>query len=169
LSVTIGGIAAPMVGIAHGLTIGGKTVDQINAIVPWEVTAGMALVVVTSNDGASSSVIMPISATGPGIFYIATDSSGVNRPPVYNNSDKTFAYPFGIFGTILPNTRPASIANDVLVIFSTGLGPVTGTPPNGAPATDAKGEFRGKRHHAQTRGPGRRPGGQRSVLRADLL
>jgi uncharacterized protein (TIGR03437 family) len=92
VSVTIGGIAAPMVGIAHGLTIGGN-LTKINAIVPWEVTAGMAPVVVTSNDGASSSVIVPIAVTGPGIFYIAKDSGGVNRPQVYNNSDKTFAYP----------------------------------------------------------------------------
>jgi uncharacterized protein (TIGR03437 family) len=141
VSVTIGGIAAPMVGIAHGLTIGGKTVDQINAIVPWKVTAGMASVVVTSSNIASSSVTVPIAATDPGIFYIATDSGGVNRPLVYNNSDNTFAYPSGIFGTNLPNTRPASIVNDVLVIWSTGLGPVTVTPPDGAPATDSKGNF----------------------------
>jgi uncharacterized protein (TIGR03437 family) len=141
VSVTIGGIAAPMVGIAHGLTIGGKTVDQINAIVPWKVTAGMAPVVVTSNNIASSSVTVPISAADPGIFYIATDSGGVNRPLVYNNRDNTFAYPADIFGTNLPNSRPASIANDVLVIWSTGLGPVTITPPDGAPATDNKGNF----------------------------
>jgi len=141
VSVTIGGIAAPMVGIAHGLTIGGKTVDQINAIVPWKVTTGMAPVVVTSNNIASSSVTVPIAAADPGIFYIATDSGGVNRPLVYNKRDNTFAYPSGIFGTNLPNTRPASIANDVLVIWSTGLGPVTVTPPDGAPATDSKGNF----------------------------
>jgi uncharacterized protein (TIGR03437 family) len=141
VSVTIGGIAAPMVGIAHGLTIGGKTVDQINAIVPWKVMAGMAPVVVTSNNVASSTVTVPIAATDPGIFYIATDSGGVNRPLVYNNTDNTFAYPSGIFGTNLPNTRPVSVANDVLVIWSTGLGPVTVTPPDGAPATDNKGNF----------------------------
>jgi uncharacterized protein (TIGR03437 family) len=141
VSVTIGGINAPMVGIAHGLTIGGKAVDQINAIVPWKVTAGMAPVVVTSNNIPSTSVTVPIAATDPGIFYIATDSGGVNRPLVYNNSDNTFAYPSGIFGTNLPNTRPVSIANDVLVIWSTGLGPVTVTPPDGAPATDNKGNF----------------------------
>jgi uncharacterized protein (TIGR03437 family) len=141
VSVTIGGIAAPMVGIAHGLTIGGKTVDQINAIVPWEVAAGMAPVIVTSNLVPSSAVNVPVAATDPGIFYIATDSGGVNRPLVYNNSDNTFAYPSGIFGTNLPNTRPASIANDVLVIWSTGLGPVTVTPPDGAPATDNKGNY----------------------------
>jgi uncharacterized protein (TIGR03437 family) len=141
VSVTIGGIAAPLVGIAPGLTIGGKTVDQINAIVPWKVTAGMAPVVVTSNNVASSSITVPIAATDPGIFYIATDSGGVNRPLVYNSSDNTFAYPSGIFGANLPNTRPASIANDLLVIWSTGLGPVTVTPPDGAPATDASGQF----------------------------
>jgi uncharacterized protein (TIGR03437 family) len=140
VSVTFGGIAAPIVGIAHGLTIGGKTVDQINAIVPWKVTAGMAPVIVTSQVASSPFNVLTAS-TDPGIFYIATDSGGVNRPLVYNNSDNTFAYPSGIFGSNLPNTRPASIANDVLVIWSTGLGPVTVTPRDGAPATDSKGNF----------------------------
>jgi len=100
----------------------------------------MAPVIVISQV-ASSPFNVPIASTDPGIFYIATDSGGVNRPLVYNNSDNTFAYPSGIFGSNLPNTRPASIANDVLVIWSTGLGPVTVTPPDGAPATDSKGNF----------------------------
>jgi uncharacterized protein (TIGR03437 family) len=138
VSVTIGGLPAPIVAIAHGLPIG---VDQINAIVPWKVTAGMAPVVVTSNLVPSSPVNVPVAATDPGIFYIATDAGGVNRPLVYNSSDNTFAYPSGIFGATIPNTRPACIANDVLVIWSTGLGPVTVTPPDGTGSTDDKGNF----------------------------
>ena len=140
VSVTFNGTAAPMVGIAPGLKIGSQTVDQINAIVPWGVQPGNAQVVVTRNGAASTAVTVPIAATGPGIFYIATDSTGVNRPLAYNNSDNTFAYPGGIFGSNL-KTRPSSIKSDVIVLWCTGLGPVTVTPPNGAPATDAKGNF----------------------------
>ena len=140
VGVTFNGTAAPMVGIAPGLTIGGQTVDQINAIVPWQVQPGNAQVVVTRNGAPSAAVTIPIAATGPGIFYIATDSTGVNRPLAYNNSDNTFAYPAGIFGSNL-KTRASSIKSDVIVLWCTGLGAVTVTPPNGAPATDAKGNF----------------------------
>ncbi len=140
VSVSFNGIAAPMVGIAPKLSINGQTVDQINAIVPWGVQPGNAQVVVTTPGGSSPAVSVPIATTAPGIFYIATDSTGVNRPLVYNNSDNTFSYPAGIFGNNL-KTRPASIQNDVVVIWSTGLGPVTVTPPDGAPATDSKGNF----------------------------
>ncbi len=83
---------------------------------------------------------MPIAAASPGIFYIATDSTGVNRPLVYNNSDNTFSYPAGIFGTNL-KTRPASISKDAVVVWCTGLGAVTVTPSDGAPATNASGGF----------------------------
>jgi uncharacterized protein (TIGR03437 family) len=140
VSVTFGGFQAPMVGIAPALKIGGQTLDQINAVVPWEVMPGTVPVVVTSSAGASAPVTVSIVAAGPGIFYIATDNSGVNRPLAYNNSDNTFAYPSGIFGTNL-KSRPASIANDILVIWCTGLGAVTVQPPDGAPATNLSGQF----------------------------
>jgi uncharacterized protein (TIGR03437 family) len=140
VGVTFNGTAAPMVGIAPGIKIGSQTVDQINAIVPWQVQPGNAQVVVTRNGAPSTAVTIPIAATGPGIFYIATDSTGVNRPLAYNNSDNTFSYPAGIFGANL-KTRASSIKSDVIVLWCTGLGPVTVTPPNGAPATDAKGNF----------------------------
>jgi uncharacterized protein (TIGR03437 family) len=120
--------------------IGNQTLDQINAIVPWKVTPGTASVVVTSNGATSPPVNISIGATSPGVFYIATDSAGTNRPLVYNNSDNTFSYPAGIFGTNL-KTRPASIANDILILWCTGLGAVTVTPPDGAPATDSNGSF----------------------------
>jgi uncharacterized protein (TIGR03437 family) len=140
VSVTVGGFPAPMVGIAPGVKVGSQTVDQINAVVPWEVTPGTVPVVVTTSAGASTPVNVSIAAAGPGIFYIATDSSGVNRPLAYNNADNTFAYPSAIFGTNL-KSRPASIANDVLVVWCTGLGAVTVQPPDGAPATNASGQF----------------------------
>jgi uncharacterized protein (TIGR03437 family) len=140
VSVTFDGVAAPIVAIAPGLKIGNQTVDQINAVVPWEVKSGTVPVVVTNSAGVSASANLSIAAAGPGIFYIATDSTRVNRPLAYNNNDNTFAYPSGIFGSNL-NSRPASIANDILVIWCTGLGAVTVQPPDGAPATNASGQF----------------------------
>jgi uncharacterized protein (TIGR03437 family) len=140
VGVSFNGTAAPMVGIAHNVKIGSQTLDQINAIVPWKVAPGTASVVVTSNGAISPPVNVSVGATGPGVFYIATDSTGTNRPLVYNNSDNTFSYPAGIFGTNL-KTRPAGIANDILILWCTGLGAVTVTPPDGAPATDSNGNF----------------------------
>ena len=140
VSVSFNGTAAPMVGIAPGLTIGGQKVDQINAIVPWGVTPGIAQVSVTRGGASSAIVNVPIASTSPGIFYIATDSTGVNRPLVYNNSDNTFSYPVGAFGTNL-KTRPASIGKDIVILWCTGLGAVTVTPPDGAPATNSSGQF----------------------------
>jgi uncharacterized protein (TIGR03437 family) len=140
VSVTFNGMAAPMVGIAPGLTIGSQKVDQINAIVPWGVTPGTVQVSVTRGGASSAPVNVPIADTSPGIFYIATDSTGVNRPLVYNNSDNTFSYPTNAFGTNL-KTRPASISKDILILWCTGLGAVTVTPPDGAPATNSSGQF----------------------------
>ena len=140
VSVSFAGIAAPMVGIAPGLKIGSQTVDQINAVVPWGVTPGTVPVVVTANNAASPPLNVSIAATGPGIFYINTDSTGVNRPLAYNNRDNTFAYPSDIFGAAI-KSRPTSIANDFLVIWCTGLGAVTLQPPDGAGATNAAGQF----------------------------
>jgi uncharacterized protein (TIGR03437 family) len=140
VGVTFNGIAAPMVGIAHGITIGSETVDQINAIVPWEVTGSTASVVVTVNGTPSAAANVSIAATDPGIFYIATDSAGVNRPLAYNNSDNTFAYPLNDFNGNL-KCRPVSIANDVLVIWATGLGPVQNQPQDGAPFTNSSGQL----------------------------
>jgi uncharacterized protein (TIGR03437 family) len=97
-------------------------------------------VVVTANNVASPPVNVSIAATGPGIFYINTDSTGVNRPLAYNNRDNTFAYPSDIFGAAI-KSRPTSIANDFLVIWCTGLGAVTLQPPDGAPPADASGQF----------------------------
>lgn len=140
VSVTFNGIPAPILGLAPGLKVGSQTVDQINAVVPWGVTPGMVPVVVTNNGTPSAAINVPVAATSPAVFYIATDSTNVNRPLVYNNSDATFAYPSGIFGSSL-KSRPASIANDVLVVWGVGLGAVTHTPTDGALPLDSNGNF----------------------------
>jgi len=135
-SVTFNGIPAPL---------GGVVDSQINVQVPWDVlpagaTSGGATVVVTRNGVQSTPYTTQITAAAPGLFKIFTDSTGVDRPTAYNQSDYTFAWPVG-FASAPYSSRPAKV-NDpaTLVLLATGLGPVTVTPPNGAPAT-SNGQF----------------------------
>lgn len=122
VSVTFNGVKAPL---------GGVTTGQINAQVPWETPpAGGAQVVVTANVVASTPATVPMTSVSPGLFYVATDSTGVNRPAAYSNTTGRLAYPAGSFSGL--TTEPAKIGDQgTLVLLATGLGPVTKTPPNG--------------------------------------
>lgn len=85
---------------------------QINAQVPWEVAGASTLTVQVIYGGtASNSQTVPLAATAPGIFLVvhAADYS------------------------LITSINPA-IPGEYLVIFCTGLGEVTNTPPTGAAA-----------------------------------
>jgi uncharacterized protein (TIGR03437 family) len=130
VSVTFNGVKAPL---------GGVVDSQINVQVPWDVlpagaTSGGATVIVNRNGVQSAPFTTQITSMAPGLFYIFTDPTGVDRPTAYNQSDFTFAWPVG-FASAPYKSRPAKV-NDpaTLVLLATGLGPVTVTPPNGAPA-----------------------------------
>ena len=140
VSVSFNGTSAPILGVTPALKIGGQTLDQITAVVPWEVTPGTVPVAVTSAGASSSAVNITASATAPGILPFATDSTGVKRPLVYNNSDNTFPFPADIFFFNL-KTRPASIASDTVVVWCTGLGAVSSAPADGAAPTDSSGNL----------------------------
>jgi uncharacterized protein (TIGR03437 family) len=126
--VLFNGIPDPLVAVGHF-----AGTDQINAQVPWEVQPPTAQVIVMRGGLATSPMTIPITTAAPGLLYIATDSAGVNRPLVYNNSDNTFSYPVRVFGDSL-NSRPAKVG-EILILLCTGLGPVTVTPADGTPAT----------------------------------
>jgi len=136
VSVSFNGIAAPL---------GGVTTGQINAQIPWNVlpsgmTAGGAQVVVTRNGAASAPATVQVTSIAPGLFYVATDSTGVNRPAVYSNTTGRLAYPAGSFSGI--TTEPAKVGDQgTLVLLATGLGPVTKTPPNGDALKDSNGQY----------------------------
>lgn len=122
-SVTVNNIPAPMIGVTAG---------QINAQMPWGVpTSGTAQVVVKTAGGTSSAMSVPLTSAAPGVFYIFTDSTGVNRPGAYNNVDGSLPLPPSIQ---VPgySSRPSK-PGEVLVIFCTGLGAVTNPPADGAP------------------------------------
>ena len=137
VSVTFNGVLAPL---------GGVVDSQINVQVPWNVlpagfNSGPATVIVTRNNVQSNSYVAQVTRAAPGLFMIFTDSTGVNRPTAYNQSDFTFAWPVG-FATPPYSSHPARIGDSQpLVLLATGLGPVTITPPNGAQSKDANGQF----------------------------
>ncbi len=109
-SVKIGGVAAPIFGMAsvNGL-------EQINVQVPYEMTGrSTADIVVTNNGVNSAAVTVMILAAQPGIFEGAVLHLTTNLPVTAAN--------------------PAS-KGEFLVIYATGLGPVSPAPATGSLAS----------------------------------
>lgn len=135
VSVTFGGVPAPMVAVGHNTTASHD--DQINAQMPWNITPTgnppTVPVVVTANGVPSAPMNVQITTAAPGLMIVNQDSAGILRPVAYNQPDFTLAYPPTAFPGGLP-ARPAKINDpNTLVLLATGLGPVTFTPPNGSP------------------------------------
>jgi uncharacterized protein (TIGR03437 family) len=129
VSVTFNGIQAGLDFVSPG---------QINAQLPWNVLpggagTGTATVVVTRNGTASAQAVINIGATAPGIFSV---SFGTGYAIAINSADGQLAAPAGGIPGLL--THPAK-AGDVLIVYTTGLGPVDipitngGIPPTGPP------------------------------------
>jgi uncharacterized protein (TIGR03437 family) len=114
LSVTFGGIAAPIVSVAMGATN-----PQVTLQVPCEVTPGSSVpVVVNVNGGGTATVNVAISNVSPGIFQQVM-SDGTSRA-VAVRSDGSFA---DIGGTDQYDpTNPVRL-NEVARFYVTGLGP----------------------------------------------
>jgi uncharacterized protein (TIGR03437 family) len=126
VSVTFNGIAAPLSGVFHDPVNG----DQINAQLPWEVTAGTANVVVKNGNNSSAPVSVSVGPS-PGIFVFGTQAIA------YGNSDGIIAAANGAIQGL--TTHPAKI-NDptTLVILATGLGPVNPPLQTGNIVTDGQ-------------------------------
>jgi uncharacterized protein (TIGR03437 family) len=115
-SVTVNGVAAPLFAVAN---VNGQ--EQINFQVPWEFAlAGpaMATVVVTNNGLASAPVQVPIALMHAGMFL----------------SDPVFGAI--LHGQSLAPVTPSDPAapNEVVILFATGVGPVSANPGTGNPA-----------------------------------
>jgi uncharacterized protein (TIGR03437 family) len=124
VSVTFNGIAAPLLFVSGG---------QINAQLPWNVlssgTTGTASVVVTRNNQPSAPQSLQVGPFSPGIFAIGNIAVSIN-------SDGSIAAPAGSIPGIA--TKPAKIGDPGgLVIYCTGLGPVSPPAVNGAASLDA--------------------------------
>lgn len=118
LSVTFGGIAAPIVSVAQGATN-----PEVTVQVPCEVTPGGSVpAVVTVNGGASATVDIPINLASPGIFQqVMTD--GLIRA-VAVRSDGSYVDIGG--STQYDPNNPARL-NETVRFYVTGLG-VTNPP-----------------------------------------
>lgn len=94
--------------------------SQANVQVPWEISDEPSVqLVVTRNGAASMPINVPVAAANPGIFLTGPDA-GV----VVNAST----------GQLVNAASPAS-KGDVLVIFASGLGPVSGDTVTGSTAS----------------------------------
>lgn len=129
VTVTVNNIPAPMVAVNQ---------TQANFQLPWEAMApgaqsGTAQVVISNQNGSSTPINVQVIPTAPGLFDIGPDSTGVHRPAAFNNADGALPLPTSVQ---IPGftSRPAK-AGDNLALLATGLGPVSVTPPDGAPPT----------------------------------
>jgi uncharacterized protein (TIGR03437 family) len=126
-SVTFNGVAAPFYFVSGG---------QINAQLPWNVlpsgtTSGTATVVLTRSTGTSAPQSVNIVASMPGIFTVS--QNGLGQAIATDNNDGAIAAPSGSIAGV--NTHPISLSSKhALIIWCTGVGPVTPSIANGVAA-----------------------------------
>jgi len=113
VSVTFNGVAAPLDFVAAG---------QINAQVPYEMGPGTANVIVTRNNVDSAATPVVVNAVAPGVFAAGTHAIAIIATDPSDPRYGTLAAPLGSIPG-LP-TNPAKV-NDILIVYATGLGPVT--------------------------------------------
>ena len=115
VSVTVNGVAAPLLFVSAG---------QINLQVPFATSGTSATIVLNNNGTMSNEVIVPVAQTSPGIFSV--DGTGFG-PGTVVHSD------FSLVSEALP-----AAANETVVIFLTGLGPLDPSIADGAPGPEAE-------------------------------
>ncbi len=113
VSVFVNGVQAPLYAVAY---VNGE--DQINFQVPFETDTGpgAAQVDVTSFGATTASLAVDSFTEDPGIF-------------TYNG----YAVAVHVDGSLITPTDPAA-AGETIVLYTTGLGPVTIDVPDGYPA-----------------------------------
>jgi uncharacterized protein (TIGR03437 family) len=117
VSVTFNGIAAPLDFVSGG---------QINAQVPWDVLApginGTANVVVTRNGVASVADPVVVNQFAPGVFAASGHAIAIIAT---DPSDPRYASLAAPPGSIPGLTTFAARPGDILIVYATGLGPVS--------------------------------------------
>lgn len=95
--------------------------NQLNAQIPWELAGETSVqLVVVRNGAASMPVPVELAPASPGIFVV-----GENAGVVVNAA-----------GQLVDRQTPARVG-DALVIYASGLGPVTGAVGSGVPASSS--------------------------------
>ena len=114
VSVTIGGKAAYVYFISPG---------QINVLAP-DIPAGPVSVTVTTAAGTSATFTATAAQYSPAFF------DWPNSQPVATRQDYSYAVKAGTFpGVATVSAKPG----DVLILWGTGFGPTSPTPPAGIP------------------------------------
>lgn len=113
LSFAFGSTAAPLFYASGG---------QVNIQVPWEVsTSGPASLTATLNSTAGSAQTVNVAQFAPAIFTQNAQGTGAGAIPDSNYN-------------LISAGNPATAGTTVILIYCTGLGPVTNTPADGAAA-----------------------------------
>ena len=117
ISVKIGNRYAPLFYVSP---------TQINGMVPYEVSGNVTATIEAGPGAAGNSPSVSLAATTPGIF--SAESSGKGQGAILNGGDlfASLTAPTGAF----PGSHPAK-AGDVIVIYASGLGPVSPVLPSG--------------------------------------
>lgn len=93
--------------------------DQINVQIPIElITSKEVQVVIANSRGPSTPVFLGLSLGAPGLF-----TAGDGSPVIVNSSS----------GRLVTPAEPAH-SGDILILYASGLGPVSLTPATGVPA-----------------------------------
>jgi uncharacterized protein (TIGR03437 family) len=113
-TVTMNGTAAP---VYYVLNQNGS--EQLSVQAPWSISGvNSATVVVTTSAGGSSPQTVPVLGAQPGIFLLDAVSSGATH----------------VNGTIANASNPAA-RGEVVVMYLTGMGPVSNQPASGTAAS----------------------------------
>ncbi len=115
LTTTLAGVTVKVNGTAIPLYYAGAT--QINAQLPYETTPGSATLTVTNAYGTSAGGTFNVVETGPGTFVAGTQAAALNYPAYTVNSTSNGAQP-----------------GSVVIVYLTGLGPVSPAIADGAAA-----------------------------------
>jgi uncharacterized protein (TIGR03437 family) len=128
LPASLGGTQVWLGGVPMPLLYAGP--GQVNALVPQALNANTSYQLVVQR-GTTISTPAPVTVTGfqPGIY--TSDLSGSGQGVVEIAGTSLLAAPASATG------RPAVRGSDYLVIFATGLGPVSGSNGEPAPADGA--------------------------------
>jgi len=122
ISVKVGNRYAPLFSTTcpNGLPLSTCPYFQINGMIPFETTgASTTMTVIAGPNAASSTVTIPLNPTAPGIFSL--DLSGAGQGAILNADY-----------SIVDARHPAVAGRDVILIYASGLGPVTPSLPSGA-------------------------------------
>ncbi len=120
VSVTIGGVAAPLIFVSSA---------QINLQVPWTLQNGTVDIVVTVNNTVSAAFKATVGGVAPGIFSTQFGAG----PAIAINPDGSLAAPAGSIPGLA--TRPAKVG-ETIIILGTGLGLVIPAITTGAASSD---------------------------------